>query len=297
MRYRFINKARQCAKIIDSPRKPKNARSARALAKRSPLSNENPKTTLFLRGTSSSSLVTALMKDFNALKRPFTVVFNKKNLIHPFEDPSSLEFFSQKNDASLLCFGSHSKKRPHCLTLVRCFGGGVLDMMECLVQEDSARTLSQLGSTKCRVGVKPLVSFSGTQFDDPAGGNFALAKSIFLDFFRGGEAREVDVEGLQWMINFAAAEDEWDGSKREIVRMRCWRLITKRSGQKLPRVEVEEMGPRIDFKLGRVRKAGEGMMKEALKKAKGVEVEANFDALLIEVLIRLLTLGEAEKEH
>ena len=213
------------------------------------------------------------------------MVFTKKNPVHPFEDASSLEFFSQKNDASLLCFGSHSKKRPHCLTFVRCFGGNLLDMIECVVQEETARTLSQFGSAKCRVGVKPLVSFSGTQFDDPAGGNFTLVKSMFLDFFRGGEAKEVDVEGLQWMINFAAGEEEWDGGKREMVYMRCWRLLTKRSGQKLPRVEVEEMGPRIDFKLGRVRTADEGIMKEALKKAKGVEVGLLLHSQTIQTLM------------
>ena len=153
-------------------------------------------------------------------------------------------------------------------------------MIECLVQQDTARTLAQFKGAKCKVGVKPLISFSGSQFEDPVSegseGEFALAKSIFLDFFRGGEAKEVDVEGLQWMINFAAAEEELeDGSRRKMVYMRCWKLATKRSGQKLPRVEVEEMGPRIDFKIGRVRNAEQVVLREAMKKAKGVEVRLN----------------------
>ena len=144
------------------------------------------------------------------------------------------------------------------------------------MQQDTARTLSQFGGVKCRVGVKPLLSFSGTQFEDPVGegggGKFALAKSMFLDFFRGGEAKEVDVESLQWMINFSAAEEEGEEGTREMVYMRCWRLVTKRSGQKLPRVEIEEMGPRIDFKLGRVRDAEEGILKDAMRRSKGTEV-------------------------
>lgn len=162
------------------------------------------------------------------------------------------------------------------MTFIRCFGGAILDILECAVQQDTARTLSQFGGAKCRVGVKPLLSFSGTQFEDPVGGGgegkFAVAKSMFLDFFRGGEAKEVDVEGLQWMINFSAAEEEGEEGTREMVYMRCWRLVTKRSGQKLPRVEIEEMGPRIDFRLGRVRDADEGALRDAMRRSKGTEV-------------------------
>ena len=149
-------------------------------------------------------------------------------------------------------------------------------MLECTVQQETARTLSQFGGAKCRMGTKPMLTFSGTPFEDPAGdgrkGRFALAKSLLLDFFRGGETKEVDVEGLQWMINFTAVENEVSDGRDEIIYMRCWRLVTKRSGQKLPRVEAEEMGPRIDFKLGRVREADQAKFKEALKKVRGTEV-------------------------
>jgi len=146
-------------------------------------------------------------------------------------------------------------------------------MMEGMVQQGTARTLSQFGGTKCRVGTKPMLSFSGTQFEDSVGSSkFTLAKSMFTDFFRGGEAKEVDVEGLQMMMSFAAGEEDAEEGKREMVYMRCWKIVTKRSGQRLPRVEVEEMGPRIDFRLGRVREADESMMKDALKRAKGTDV-------------------------
>ncbi|KAI4132076.1 MAG: hypothetical protein LQ338_000934 [Usnochroma carphineum] len=251
--------------------KPKNARSKRELAKREPLAHENTKVVLLLRGTSCSSLVQDLISDINALKRPFSIRFTKKNEIHPFEDASSLEFFSQKNDASLLLFGSHSKKRPHCMTWVRCFNGQILDMLETYVVKDSARTLTQFKSDKCKVGLKPLLSFSGTQFENPVANQYTLAKNIFTDFFRGAESSTVDVEGLQLIINFAAGEDAQDGSPAKI-QMRCWRIITKRSGQKVPRVEVEEMGPRIDFTLGRTKEAEASVWKEAMKKPKGIEV-------------------------
>ncbi|KAL8722624.1 MAG: hypothetical protein Q9225_000930 [Loekoesia sp. 1 TL-2023] len=275
--------------------KPKNARSKRELAKREPLAHENTKTVLLLRGTTCSSLVQDILADINALKRPFSIRFTKKNEIHPFEDASSLEFFSRKNDTSLLLFGSHSKKRPHCLTWIRCFGGQVLDMLEVYVVKDTARTLSQFKSEKCKVGLKPLLSFSGTQFESPVANQYTLAKSIFTDFFRGGESSTVDVEGLQLMINFAAGEDAQDGSLAKI-QMRCWRIITKRSGQRVPRVEVEEMGPRIDFTIGRTKGAEASVWKEAMKRPKGTEAKSkkNVETDLVGDKIGRIHLGKQD---
>ena len=149
----------------------------------------------------------------------------------------------------------------------------MLDMMEGIVIQNTARTLSQFGGAKCRVGTKPLLSFSGTQFDEDGGASkFTLAKSMFTDFFRGGEAKELDVEGLQCMISFAAAERSDDGGTSDMIYMRCWRVVTKRSGHRLPRVEVDEMGPRIDFRLGRIQEADEAVLKEARKRAGTSEV-------------------------
>ena len=160
-------------------------------------------------------------------------------------------------------------------------------MLECLVQADTARILAQFGGPKCRIGMKPLVSFSGTQFEDAGIASetdrrFALAKSIFLDFFKGENVSEMDVEGLQMMINFVAAEEETkDGGKSQMVYMRVWRIITRRSGQKLPRVEVEEMGPRIDFRLGRSVEPDEASLKESLRKPKGTEVSLRIGDLSV----------------
>ncbi|KAL8939731.1 MAG: hypothetical protein Q9216_003209, partial [Gyalolechia sp. 2 TL-2023] len=275
--------------------KPKTARSKRELAKREPLVQENTKTVLLLRGSSCSSLIQDVLADINALKRPFSIRFTKKNEIHPFDDASSLEFFSQKNDTALLLFGSHSKKRPHCLTWIRCFGGQVLDMLEVFVVKDTARTLSQFKSEKCKVGLKPLLSFSGTQFENPVANHYTLARSLFTDFFRGGESSNVDVEGLQLMINFTAGEDGQNGSPPKI-QMRCWRIVTKRSGQRVPRVEVEEMGPRIDFTIGRIKEAEGSLWKEAMKKPRGVEPKSkkNIETDLVGDKIGRIHLGNQD---
>ena len=141
--------------------------------------------------------------------------------------------------------------------------------------EDTARRIAQFKGEKTRLGLKPMISFSGTAWDDPSRTEYVLAKSMLADFFRGPEVSEVDVEGLQLLISFFVGEeserDDGSGTKPQI-QMRVWRLVTKRSGTKIPKVEVEEIGPRIDFRVGRSRVADGGVMKEALKRAKKNEV-------------------------
>ncbi|KAF2147686.1 Brix-domain-containing protein, partial [Myriangium duriaei CBS 260.36] len=250
--------------------KPKNARSKRALEKREPQLHENPKMTLFLRYTSCSEITSLCMRDLQSLKAPLFERFDKKNSIHPFEDPSSLEFFSEKNDVSLMVYGSHSKKRPHCLTLVRMFSHKILDMVELLIDPETLRTLNQFKCNKPGRGLKPLISFSGTAFESPVPNAYTLARSILLDMFKGEDTNNVDVEGLQFMIHFVVGEES-DAEPAPKIHMRCYMIKTRKSGQKLPRVEVEEMGPRIDFRVGRTREADPDMLKEALKKPKGLE--------------------------
>jgi ribosome production factor 2 len=210
------------------------------------------------------------LADLNTLKAPHTIKFFKKNQIHPFEDPSSLEFFSEKNDASLLVFGYTSKKRPHCVTFARTFDHKILDMLELYVDPESFRTLSQFKNKKVGVGMKPLLSFSGAVFESPVANAWTLAKSYFVDFFRGADAAAVDVEGLQYIVHISSGE-EVEGQPAPKIHMRVYKIVTKRSWQKLPLVETEEIGPRIDFRVGRVQQADESVMREALKKPKQLE--------------------------
>lgn len=142
-------------------------------------------------------------------------------------------------------------------------------MLELYLDGETFRTLAQFKNQKCAVGLKPLLCFSGTPFESPVANEYTLAKSFFTDFFKGEPADKIDVEGLQYMVCISA-RDEVDGEEaRPKIHLRVYLIKTKKSGQKLPRVEVEEMGPRMDFRVGRMREADESMMKEALRKAKG----------------------------
>jgi ribosome production factor 2 len=148
----------------------------------------------------------------------------------------------------------------------------ILDMMELHIDADTFRTIGQFKTPKVPLGLKPLLAFSGTAFDSPVSNAYTLAKSLLVDLFRGQDASSVDVEALQYQIHFAVAEPT-DDLPNPPIHMRVYKLATKRSGTKLPRVELEEMGPRIDFRIGRVREADESMMREALKKPKQLEAK------------------------
>ncbi|TFB04030.1 Ribosome biogenesis protein RPF2 [Trichoderma ghanense] len=251
--------------------KPRNARSKRALEKREPKANENPKTCLFLRGNNCSQIVQDAMNDLFAMRQPLSKKFTKKNPIHPFEDAASIEFFSEKNDASLFVFGSSQKKRPHAMTLIRTFGHKVLDMLELHLDPETYRSIAQFKTKKFAIGMRPMLLFAGSAFESPVPNEYTLAKSILLDFFKGEPSDKIDVEGLQYIISVAAEDAAGEGDAKPAIRLRVYTISTKRSGQKLPRVEVEEIGPRMDLRVGRMQEADEAMLKEAMKKPRGTE--------------------------
>lgn len=272
--------------------KPKNGRTKRYVENKAPQAVENPRNTLFLRYTSTSEVVQLVTADLAALKRPLAIKFGKKNDVRPFEDAASLEFFSEKNDASLMVLASHSKKRPHCLTVVRLFDFKVLDMLELLVEPETVRTLSQFKNDKARVGVKPLLSFSGAAFEGPVADEYTLAKSMLTELFKGPDVQAVDVEGLQYIISFLVGEKE--GEARPMIHMRCHLLRTKKTAGSLPKIEVEEMGPRVDFRVGRHKEADPEMLKEAMRKPKNQEVRP-LPGLWMRVRLLTPTQAKAKK--
>lgn len=253
--------------------KPKNARAKRALKERESKLVENVKQALFIPGQTSTKLLHDVMVDLSALKKPDIKRFGKNNNIRPFEDHTPLEFFSEKNDCSLMVLATSSKKRKNNLTFVRTFGYKVYDMIELLIAENY-KLLSDFRKQTFAIGVKPMFSFQGSSFDThPV---YKHVKSLFLDFFRGTVTDLQDVAGLQYVISLTIQGDFQDGEPLPNVLFRVYRLKTYRSeqgGRKLPRVELEETGPRLDFKIGRIHSPSAEMEKEAYKKAKQLEMK------------------------
>jgi ribosome production factor 2 len=178
-------------------RVPKTRRSKRAVEKRAPKLIENPKAAMMIRGTNTSAVINELLCDLYVMKKPFAKHFSRKNDIRPFEDATSIEFFGNKNDASLFAFGSHNKKRPHNLVLGRLFDYQMLDMCELGIT--GSRGLSAFpGARKPHLGARPCMIFEGADFE--LVDDLSKLRSLLLDFFRGWPAEKVNLRGIDHAI-------------------------------------------------------------------------------------------------
>lgn len=200
---------------------------------------------------------------------------NKKNGdIHPFEDPASLEFLAGKNECGVVVFGTHSKKRPNNVTLLRIFDNRILDMVELLLFTPPDE-MEHTRRIEIGVEMKPMILFAGSQWEDESSseqaGIYRTLRSLLLDLFQGEEIPAVDVAGLQYILMVAAGESANgtkmdDPANKPVIHLRWYKVNTKRStSPKIPRVELDPVGPVFDFRVGRFRQADPSVMTEAMK--------------------------------
>lgn len=246
---------------LDGVVKPKTKRSKRFLEGRAPKLIENVKTAMIMKGGNTSQLVTEALKDIYALKKPSAVLYKKKNITRPFEDSTSLEFFSKKSDCSLFLFGSHNKKRPHNLIFGRLFDFHVLDMIELGIEKYVS--LSDIKTSKCPEGTKPMLVFAGEAFDMDS--ELKRLKSLFIDFFRGPTVSAVRLAGLEHVLHFTALDGK--------IYMRSYRSLLKKSGCRTPRIELEEIGPSFDFVLRRTHMASDDLYKLSHRQPKALKAK------------------------
>jgi len=251
--------------------KPKTQRGRRALEKKEPKIYENTKTTLFFKGGNTSQTVTQVLKELHVLKKPHASIYSKKNATRPFEDQSTVEFFTKKADSSLFMYGCHSKKRPNNIIFGRLFDGQVLDMAEFGV--DKFVSMKSIEGQKASTGIKPSLVFSGDMFEENEDNK--RVQNLFIDFFRGPNSDNVSLKGLEHVIAINGTNGK--------VSIRNYRVQTKKSGTKTPRVELLPMGPDLDLTMRRTRLASNDLFKRALKKpatAKAKKIKnINHDAL------------------
>jgi ribosome production factor 2 len=258
-------------------RNPKSHKGKRVVTNAEPKLVENEKTALFLQGPASSQILKETMLDMRKSKVTAVKTFHKKNQVRPFEDVSSMEFFSRNNDCSLFAFGSHSKKRKHNMVLGRMFDHQLLDMVELGIDGESFISMKDFGSFRkavVRTSGKPMFAFNGDAFETEE--EFVLLKSLVLDFFKGEEIKQMNLAGLDRIIVCSAVNGK--------LYFRQYGLRFTQSETKHPGVELDEIGPHLDLTVRRMRRAGEAMQKAAMtfprdprKKQKNVENNAMGD--------------------
>uniref|UniRef100_A0A8C8FIT7 Ribosome production factor 2 homolog n=1 Tax=Oncorhynchus tshawytscha TaxID=74940 RepID=A0A8C8FIT7_ONCTS len=233
-------------------------RAKRFLDNRAPKLTENVKNAMIMKGGNTSMTVTQALKDIYALKKPSAVLY-KKIPNHLYFVSYLQEFFSKKTDSSLFLFGSHNKKRPNNLIFGRLFDFHVLDMIELGIEKYNS--LSDIKSSKCPEGTKPMLVFAGDAFDHE--NEHKCLKSLLTDFFRGPVVPSVRLAGLEHVLHFTALEGK--------IYMRSYRSLLKKSGCRTPRIELEEIGPSFDFILRRTHLASDDLYKTAHKQPKALK--------------------------
>lgn len=186
-------------------------------------------------------------------------MMHKKNTLHPFEggeNEASLEFFAHRNDAAFIVTASHSKKRPDNLVLTRMFDNHVFDMVELSIV--GFQSIRSIAGPTCAVGMKPAFVFNGELFEQRE--DYKKLQNLLLDFFRGHVVESINLTGLESVISVTATPEK--------ILFRVYRIFLKNSGTRTPLIELQLMGPSIDWVVGRTRFASSELMKQALKKPK-----------------------------
>ncbi|EPB68049.1 brix domain protein [Ancylostoma ceylanicum] len=254
--------------------KVKTKKGKRILDDRAPKTVENDKTALFIKGSKTNQTVTDAMMDIYVLKKPLVQQLKRHNPFHLFDDETPIEKFGEKYDASLFLFGSSSKKRPSSLVFGRTHDGQILDMVELsIVKFTPARDFE---TPKVMLGTKPCIVLEGPEFESDS--TMKRIGNLLVDFFKGPTLDMVRLQGLEELISFTAKEN--------MIYMRVYsttsiqatvyilRVILLKSATNVPRIELLEMGPSIDFKVDRTKLASDSLFKAACKKPKALMVRS-----------------------
>lgn len=220
---------------------------------------EDAKEALCIKGKRTSQMVTDLVKDLYELKKPNAQMMQKKNDILPFEDVTPIEKFAAKYNASLFMMGLHNKKRPHNLVMGRMYKHMLLDMMEFGIE--NYQGLRDFKIDKITSGLKPLLIFNGELFE--SNHEYVRMKNLLVDMFQRETVEKIRLQGLEHVLSFTAVESK--------ILLRSYKVLLKKSNTRIPKIELEEIGPRADLLCRRNKFASEDLFKEACKKPKAIK--------------------------
>ncbi|CAK9808133.1 Ribosome production factor 2 homolog [Anthophora plagiata] len=247
--------------VINRVVKPTTHKGKRAILKKEPKLIEDVKQILCFKGKNSSQIVVDFMKDLYNLKKPDAHMMQKKNDVLPFEDVTLIEKFSVKYNAPLFMIALHNKKRPHNLIMGRMYEHTLLDMAEFGIE--NYKGLKDFKVSKISEGIKPLLVFNGELFENNH--EFNRIKNLFVDFFQREPVENIRLQGLEHVLSFTAVENK--------IFLRSYRILLKKSDCRTPRIELEEIGPRVDLICRRTKLASNDLFKHACKKPKELKIK------------------------
>lgn len=188
-----------------------------------------------------------------------------------------LQIHAERSNCSLFAVGSHSKKRPNNLVLGRLYDFRLYDAVEFGVMNyKPIRTFP--GSAAAQLGNKPSFIFVGEAFESNT--ELKQVRSLLLDYFRGRQIEHVNLKGLDRVIfvTHAPLNSSSSGSgggggggdtqQHPVVYFRQYSVKLKKSGTKVPRVELTEMGPHLDLEFRRSMLPAVDLEKEACTQPK-----------------------------
>lgn len=165
-----------------------------------------------------------------------------------------------KNDCSLFALGSTSKKRPDNLVLGRLFENELLDIIELGIKQYAS--FSEFSSEKVGTCVKPCLVFSGPKWNQTE--ELRRLRNLLIDTFQRDKVKAIRLQGIEHVISFTCLDDL-------SIAMRSYKIALKKSGQKTPRIELSEIGPRSDFSIRRTKIASEDLYKQSRKQPKQIK--------------------------
>jgi ribosome production factor 2 len=256
----------------------KTRKGRKILSLREPQVKEDAKSALILSGNKCSNEMQAFLREIYHLRAPLATLFMRRHSEHPFEDIKRVESLCTKYDHSLFAFGSTSKKRPSRLIFGRLFDGKLLDMQEYSVEGYKPSSSFPNKVRETIMGSKPLVIFQGAGFETDE--RLKRTKSLLLDFFGGPKPDSVLLQGIEHVVvcstfdqqtgGSAAASSAAPGSSAP-VRVQRFRVQLLKAASKLPRVELEEIGPDFKLTLDRSKEPDRDRWKMAIKVPKQVK--------------------------
>lgn len=219
---------------------------------------------MLICGHRGSAIGKGALSDLGRLKYLESIVLNRRHVgLAPFEDGGELELerLGRLKNCALFVVANHTKSKPHNLVFGRFFDHRIYDLLELgIVDYTPINDFAKNCGKSFSLGAKPCMVFLGEGFITSPG--LKLLKEVFLDFFRGEEVNGILIEGLRRLIVISA-----DSEKEIQFRQFCIDPKLHIEG-KATIDDFDEVGPRFNFTLRRIREASTELKATALKQLK-----------------------------